>query len=128
VPPLLNDMRRRAAEVGRHLRFGMSAFVVCRETEAAAQAAFEQLCDLRHLVVVGADPDVQMLKTSPQAGRRLGTNGSSAAGLIGTPATIARRMRDFADVGIETFLLQFHPVKEELERFGAEVCPLLRDR
>jgi alkanesulfonate monooxygenase len=126
VPPLLNDMRRRAAELGRHLRFGMSAFVVCRKTEAAARAAFEQLCDLRHLVVVGADPHVQMLKTSPQAGRRLGTNGSSAAGLIGTPATIAERMNQFAEAGIETFLLQFHPVEEELERFGAEVCPLLR--
>jgi len=67
-----------------------------------------------------------MLRTSPQVGRRLGTNGSSAAGLIGTPRTIARRMHEFAEAGIETFLLQFHPVSEELERFGAEVRPLLR--
>jgi alkanesulfonate monooxygenase SsuD/methylene tetrahydromethanopterin reductase-like flavin-dependent oxidoreductase (luciferase family) len=35
-------------------------------------------------------------------------------------------MRRMAALGIETFLLQFHPTREELERFGTEVIPLLR--
>ena len=39
---------------------------------------------------------------------------------------IAERMHRMASLGIETFLLQFHPTREELERFGAEVIPLLR--
>jgi alkanesulfonate monooxygenase SsuD/methylene tetrahydromethanopterin reductase-like flavin-dependent oxidoreductase (luciferase family) len=34
-------------------------------------------------------------------------------------------MQEFAAVGVETFLLQFYPLMEELQRFGDEVMPLL---
>ena len=47
-------------------------------------------------------------------------------GLVGTPEQISTPMRAFEAVGIETFLLQFHPVVEELERFGDKIIPLLR--
>ena len=43
-----------------------------------------------------------------------------------SPEQIAERMRAFEAIGIETFLLQFHPVVEELERFGEKLMPLLR--
>ena len=69
--------------------------------------------------------EVVMLKSVPYAKAQVGTNGGIHAGLVGTPEQIAERMRVFEAVGIETFLLQFHPVKEELERFGKEVMPLL---
>jgi FMNH2-dependent dimethyl sulfone monooxygenase len=57
---------------------------------------------------------------------RVGINGGTDAGLVGTPAQIAETLRRMAAAGIETFLLQFHPTLEELERFGTEVIPLLR--
>jgi alkanesulfonate monooxygenase len=56
---------------------------------------------------------------------KVGTNGGTAAGLVGTPRQIADRMLEFHALGIETFLLQFHPTQRELERLGAEVMPLL---
>ena len=56
----------------------------------------------------------------------MGTNGEIYTGLVGTPEQISTRMRAFEAAGIETFLLQFHPVVEELERFGDKIIPLLR--
>jgi alkanesulfonate monooxygenase SsuD/methylene tetrahydromethanopterin reductase-like flavin-dependent oxidoreductase (luciferase family) len=125
IAEIVSDMRQRASNNGRTLRYGMSAFVVCRETEAEAQAEFERLLALRHVDIRGADKEVVMLRTTPDVGDRLGTNGGTAAGLVGTPEQIASRMQAFGELGIETFLLQFHPVLEELERFGETVLPLL---
>lgn len=38
---------------------------------------------------------------------------------------IADRMQEFFDIGVTTFLLQFHPMQEEMQRFGEQVVPLL---
>ena len=65
------------------------------------------------------------LKVLPDDIEKIGTNGGTAAGLVGTPEQIAERMQEFESLGIETFLLQFHPTLEELERFSSEVMPLL---
>ncbi|MCW5770469.1 MAG: LLM class flavin-dependent oxidoreductase [Rhodospirillaceae bacterium] len=128
VAAIVADMDRRAAAHGRRLRHGLSAFVICRETEAAAQAEFERLAALRHLEVKGGDPTVAMHQAALQARMKVGTNGGTAAGLVGTPRQIADRIAAFHALGIETFLLQFHPTLAEVERFGAEVMPLLRGR
>lgn len=122
---IMADMNARAEVMGRSLRFGTTAFVVCRPTEAAAQAEYERLAGLRRMNIVGADPAVEMFKKAPLETSRLGTNVGSRAGLVGTPAQIAARMRAFEALGIETFLLQFHPLVPEMERFAAEVMPLL---
>jgi alkanesulfonate monooxygenase len=44
---------------------------------------------------------------------------------VGTPQDIAGRLREFLDIGVTTFLLQFHPMLEEMARFGEQVVPLL---
>ena len=125
LQPIIQHVQSLAAEYGRQPRFGMSAFVICRDTEHEAQAEFERLVALRQLELKGYDKDVVMLKTVAYGTKALGTNGGTAAGLVGTPAQIAERMRAFEQVGVETFLLQFHPLIEEMERFGEQVIPLL---
>ena len=125
IADIIGHVRGLAAEYGRQPRFGMSAFVICRDTEREARAEFERLVALRQTVLTGYDKDVVMIKTGSYETKALGTNGGTAAGLIGTPAQIAERMRAFEAVGVETFLLQFHPLIEELERFGQDVMPLL---
>jgi alkanesulfonate monooxygenase len=125
IAAIVADMDRRAADHRRTLRYGTSAFVICRETEAEALAEFQRLAGLRHLEVKGGDPRVAMHQPALQARMKVGTNGGTAAGLVGTPRQIADRMLEFHALGIETFLLQFHPTQRELERFGAEVMPLL---
>ena len=126
LAPIIADMRQRAAARGRTLRYGIAGFVICRATEAAAHAELARLAGLKHGKVIGGDPQTVMHRNKPAAALRVGINGGTDAGLVGTPAQIAERMHRMAALGIETFLLQFHPTREELERFGTEVIPLLR--
>jgi len=44
---------------------------------------------------------------------------------VGTPEQVAERVRAFADVGVDLLLLQSSPQLEEMERFAAEVMPLV---
>jgi hypothetical protein len=41
------------------------------------------------------------------------------------PQDIADRIVEFLDIGVTAFLLQFHPMIEEMERFGETVVLLL---
>jgi FMNH2-dependent dimethyl sulfone monooxygenase len=46
-------------------------------------------------------------------------------GLIGTPELIAERIKSYEALGVECLMLTFHPMMEGMERFAAEVMPLL---
>jgi alkanesulfonate monooxygenase len=57
---------------------------------------------------------------------RVGSNGGTAAGLVGSYDQVAERIRQFGAAGIELFMLQFQPFEEEMRRFAAEVMPRVR--
>jgi FMNH2-dependent dimethyl sulfone monooxygenase len=44
---------------------------------------------------------------------------------VGTPALIAERMRHYEEIGVELFLLHFHPMLAGLDTFARKVLPLL---
>ena len=125
VSPILRDMIRRAESFDRNLSFGISAFVICRSTESEAKEEFLRLLELKHMNIRGGDKHVSMHQTPSDEVKKVGTNGGTIAGLVGTPNQIAERIIEFETLGIETFLLQFHPTSEELHRFSSEVLPLL---
>jgi alkanesulfonate monooxygenase len=66
-----------------------------------------------------------MIRTYAYSRGYVGSNGGTAAGLVGTPQDIAERFQEFLDIGVTTFLLQFHPMLEEIPRFGEQIVPLL---
>ena len=123
---LIGAVREEAAALGRSLGFGMSTFAICRETDVAARREHERLRGLLGppAVITGVDRDARHRKTSVQADR-VGTNGGTAADLVGSPATLAERILEFHRAGVDLFLFQFHPMMEEMERFAREVMPLL---
>jgi alkanesulfonate monooxygenase len=117
---------------GAPLRFGLSAFVIARETEAEAQAALTRLSDLAKLDApiravqrANTDPASVMAQTMAKT-PRVGSNGGTAAGLVGSYGQVAERIRQFADAGIELFMLQFQPFEAEMRRFAAEIIPRVR--
>lgn len=59
---------------------------------------------------------------------KVGTNGGTAAGLVGSYDTVAERIRQFHQAGIETLLLQFQPFEREMRRFAAEIIPRVKVR
>jgi alkanesulfonate monooxygenase len=128
---LIEDMRARPRELPP-LRFGLSAFVIARDTEEEAQAEFEHLlalsaADDRTRLVAGTDKAVQMMKVN--AGKpKVGTNGGTMAGLVGSYDQVAERIEAFHAAGVELFMCQFQPLEAEVERFGREVIPRVRER
>jgi alkanesulfonate monooxygenase len=57
---------------------------------------------------------------------RVGSNGGTAAGLVGSYETVAARIREFHKDGIELFMLQFQPLEAEMQRFAEKVFPLVK--
>ena len=53
------------------------------------------------------------------------SNRGLRAGLVGTPEQVAERVRAYQAVGVDLLLLQCSPQLEEMERFAAEVMPLV---
>lgn len=73
------------------------------------------------------DPKVVMMQTM-QKGARVGSNGGTAAGLVGSYDEVADRIVDFHRTGIELFMLQFQPFDAEMRRFADEIIPRVRQR
>jgi alkanesulfonate monooxygenase len=69
------------------------------------------------------------LEVSPNlwAGVGLGRGGAGTA-LVGSHAEVAERIEEYAEVGIEEFVLSGYPHLEELYWFGEGVLPLLERR
>jgi len=101
-------MEARSRALGRTLRYGISAHVICKPTLYRAEAAADALEDYG-----------KKDRVSAVAAKALG------AGLVGTPQHVAERIRRYEGIGVETFMLHFHPMLEGFESFANEVMPLL---
>jgi alkanesulfonate monooxygenase len=133
VQALIADARARPRD-GAALRYAMSAFVIARETEAEAQTAHAAAVELARRdapllqrTLANTDTANVMFKSlgsgeAPQ----VGTNGGTAAGLVGSYDQVAARILAFWEAGIELFMLQFQPTETEMERFAVEVMPRVR--
>ena len=122
----------RRPRTGKPLRYGLSAFVIARETEAEAQEVLAYQWELAEKgkatwegLVSKADPKAVMFQTFAKY-PHIGTNGGTAAGLVGSYDTVAERIREFNELGIDTLLLQFQPFESEQRRFAEEVIPRVR--
>jgi alkanesulfonate monooxygenase len=82
--------------------------------------------DVRTFVKANTDEKVAMRKTMAKF-ERVGTNGGTAAGLVGNYDTVAERIRQFHGIGIEKLLLQFQPFEAEMQRFAKHLMPRLKD-
>ena len=146
VAEKLADIRTRAAKHGRTLKFGIRLHVIVRETNeeawraadelishlddetvARAQAAFAKMDSVgqrRMAALHGGRRD--QLEVSPNLWAGVGlVRGGAGTALVGDPETVAARMREYADLGIETFILSGYPHLEESYRFAELVFPLL---
>lgn len=128
VSTLIDDLRRRP-RAGAPLRFGLSAFVIARATEAEAHAYHRHLSklaakdsDIRATERSNIDPNAVMFRNMAKT-PRVGSNGGTAAGLVGSYDQVAERILAFHQAGVELFMLQFQPLLAELRAFASEVFP-----
>ena len=130
VKAIIADVARRPRR-GAPLAFGLAAFVIARESEREAEEEYRRLlaaatrdAPAKAQQAARTDPNVVMIKTFAKS-PRVGTNGGTAAGLVGSYEQVAERIDAFHRAGIELFMLQFQPLRAELRRFAAEVFPRL---
>jgi len=146
VEEKINAVRRLAAEQGRSVRFGIRLHVIVRETEKEAWNAADDL--IRYLddetiakaqkTFANFDSEGQRrmaqlhsgsrdkLEVSPNLWAGVGlVRGGAGTALVGDPATVAQRMREYADLGIETFILSGYPHLEEAYRVADLLFPHL---
>ena len=144
------DVRARAAKKGRTVQFGIRLHVIVRETDAEAWAAADALISKlddktvataqsafakmdsegqRRMAALHAGGTKRTrgdLEISPNlwAGVGLARSGAGTA-LGGDPQTVAARIQEYADLGIDIFVLSGYPHLEEAYRFAELVFPLL---
>jgi FMNH2-dependent dimethyl sulfone monooxygenase len=120
------DLSARRAQTGQPpLVFGVSGYVICRDTEAAAQAELDRILDVRSSPEAYAS--YQDFVEGSQLESRVAleeysvSNRGLRSGLIGTPDQIIDRIRAYEQAGVGLMLLQFSPQREEMARFGKDV-------
>ncbi len=120
------DMReRRAALGGRPLQFGVSGYVICRDTEAAAQDELARVLDVRSSPEAYASyrdfVEGSQLESQVSLEEYSVSNRGLRSGLIGTPDRITEQLRAYQHAGVGLMLLQFSPQREEMARFSRDV-------
>jgi alkanesulfonate monooxygenase len=148
VASKLAEVQALAAARGRKLRFGLRIHVIVRETEKEAWAAADDL--IRYVTdesiaaaqksfarfdSVGQKRMAQLhdgrresLEISPNLWAGVGlVRGGAGTALVGAPETVAARLREYASLGIDTFILSGYPHLEEAYRVAELLFPLLGD-
>jgi alkanesulfonate monooxygenase len=141
------DMRERASAAGRTLRFGMRIHVIARETEDEAWAAANDIIAKIPEGFQSALDKIQS-RTDSEGEKRQQQMREAAGGedlviapnlwtgigkarvgvgtaLVGSGENIAKRLQEYIDEGIDTFILSGYPHLEEAQRFGTYVMPFL---
>ncbi len=147
VAEKIATVRAKAAARGRKLRFGIRLHFIVRETEedawreadrlishvsdsqiAAAQARFTQQMDSvgqrRMSDLHGGDRNKLLVAPNLWAGVGLVRNGAGTA-LVGTPAQVAERLREYQAAGIDLVIGSGYPHLEEAYRVAELLFPAL---
>jgi alkanesulfonate monooxygenase len=144
------DVEARAAKRGRKITAGVRLHVIVRETEEKAWAAAEDLISrlddetvsraqsafakmdsegqrrMAALHAGGVKRSRADLEISPNLWAGVGlVRGGAGTALVGSPEQVAAKLKEYADVGADTFILSGYPHLEEAYRFAELVFPLL---
>ena len=133
IAPRIADLRarREKAELPP-LGFGMAAYAIVRSTEREARRELERITNVTPGSPGYGNYSDWIANTKLEQRVSLEeysvSNRGLRAGLVGTPEQVADRVRALAAIGVDLLLLQCSPQLEEMERFAAEVVPLVDAR
>ncbi|MCY1286091.1 Alkanesulfonate monooxygenase [compost metagenome] len=140
------EVREKAKQHGRSVRFGIRLHVIVRETnEEAWQAAdrlishldddtiaraqaslarFDSVGQQRMAALHGGKRD--KLEVSPNLWAGVGlVRGGAGTALVGDGPTVAARVKEYAELGIDTFIFSGYPHLEESYRVAELLFPHL---
>ena len=136
----LEDLRRVAAEAGRTdgPRFGLNGFIIVRDTEAEAREQLREIVAKAHVEAVeGFGGAVKQAGQSTSDKRGMWADSSFEdlvqyndgfrTQLIGTAEQVAERIVAYRLMGVDLILGGFLHFQEEVEQFGRDVMPIVRE-
>lgn len=145
VAEKIRDVKGRAASQGRQLRYGLRLHLIVRETESEAWAAAEklishvsddQIAATQQQFATLSDSEGQRRMSQLHGGRRdrleISPNlwagvgllrGGAGTALVGDPKTVAARLQEYADLGVDTFVASGYPHLEEAYRVAELLFP-----
>ncbi|MFM5894303.1 MAG: LLM class flavin-dependent oxidoreductase [Novosphingobium sp.] len=147
VRETIADMKARAANYGRELKFGYRVHVVVRDTEDEARAAADRLVSkldddigraIREKSLDAANYGVQRqaeLRAAAHADGYVEENlwtgvGRARSGcgsaIVGDPDQVLKKLRAYQAEGIEAFILSGYPHAAEADLFARHVLPQLQ--
>ncbi len=145
----IQRVKKLAADAGKTLTFGMRLHVIVREDESDAWAEANRLvryvddqavADARKVWAQMDSVGQQRMTKLTDAGRDnlvIGKNlwagiglvrGGAGTALVGNPEQVAQRMREYAAIGIDTFIMSGYPHLEEAYRVADLLFPLLKTK
>jgi alkanesulfonate monooxygenase len=146
----IRAVRERAKALGRTVKFGIRLNLIVRETKQEAWDAAQWLLDrmddetvavaqarnkasdsvgqarMRGIIGSHRPKHAQDLEIYPDmwGGFGLVRNGPGTA-IVGDPETVAARIREYSDIGFDTFIVSGQPLLEETYRVADLLLPLL---
>ena len=146
VAEKIAEVRKRAAKYGREVKFGIRLHVIVRETEEEAwQAAdelikyvddemiansqktferFDSVSQKRMSTLHNGKRDALVISPNLWAGVGLVRGGAGTA-LVGSAENVAARMKEYQEIGVDSFVLSGYPHLEEAYRVAELLFPLL---
>lgn len=134
----VEDIRHKAAANQHQVKIGVNGFVIARDSEQEAQQVLQQILDHANPdAVKGFQHEVKNAgRASPEGEGNWAKstledlvqyNDGFKTNLIGTPQQIAERIMALKQAGVSLMLLGFLHFQEEVEFFGREVIPRVRE-
>ena len=146
VSSVIVDLKLRAQQFGRSLKFGWRSHVIVRETEREAREAARRLLSRLDPVIgdairarsldatsTGVNRQTELRSGSDDEGyieQNLWTGvgrARSGAGIaiVGDPDQVAAKLNELADAGVSSFILSGYPHLKECDLFSRYVLPQL---
>ena len=134
----IDDIREKVKANHHHVKIGVNAFIIARDTEEEAQAVLQEIIDHANIEAVNAFGDAtREAGAASKEGEGnwakstfedlVQYNDGFRTNLIGTPQQIAERILELKNIGVDLILSGFLHFIEEVEYFGEKVLPLVRE-
>ena len=144
---LMDGMRNKASSYDREVQFGLRIHVIVRETEKEARAYADGLISKLNLDLgtnirnrsqdsnsLGVARQSQLREEADEkyyvepnlwTGIGLARSGCGAA-IVGNPDQVVKKLENYMEMGIRSFILSGYPHKQECELFAKHVLPRIK--
>ncbi|MGR8918217.1 MAG: LLM class flavin-dependent oxidoreductase [Gammaproteobacteria bacterium] len=126
---IVDDIKGRAAALGREVRTAAFPFVLWRDSEDEAQAEIARIIEHKDAVAAQNWMDGAKIGSGSfdQFTLDMFTVGAGAVHCVGTAEQVAEKLKSLYDAGIDGVLMVLQAYLEDTQRFAREVAPLLRE-